>query len=784
MKPQRGGQVMKTTVSIVIIVALIFSLAASVAVIPAQAADECELILESMSSEERISQLIMPSFRYYQDPGGNTRNVTEMTPAIDDLLQRHGFAGIVLFAQNLEKTDQAVRLVDAFQKANASVEGRTQLLIAADQEGGLVTRLGQGTMMPGNMALGASGDTGLTAIAARIIGEELKSIGINMDLAPVIDVNSEPSNPVIGIRSFSDDPNTVASHGASFVSGLHDAGIIATVKHFPGHGDTLTDSHTGLPRIEKGYDELSENDLIPFKAAVEAGADVVMTAHIEFPLIETGTYLSKSSGREIHLPATLSERIITGILREEMGFDGVVMTDAMEMDAIARHFGKLDAARLAIEAGVDILLMPVDTQTKRGISELEQYIADLAAFYEQEEIFAKKVDAAVLRVLTLKSRYGLTEPYARSNIEERVLQAVNTVGSYGHHETEWEITKRTITLVKNSGQILPFAKENGTTVVLTAYHNEVSSMLYAVGKLREDGKLPSGADIVAYSMQGQDYSELSALVKDADHLILVSETQSEAALNPGSSTGARGALIDSLITYAHNRGTDVAVISAYLPYDAARVDDADAVVLCWGARGMSEDPRETDGAIKQYGPNLPAALYLMFSTDESPCGTLPVSIPKLTDDYRYAEEYLYSRGWGLRYDRFRDRNAKLWYKAGLDLLYGSIAKRYLPERVSPQIIAQGLSCLTGKGMAFAYSEALSEAGLSALLYQYNRSSLFKGHAESTFLQFISSLRAATAIEAEAGSQTGLPAFKAVPLLVDFAAHYVLNQSLLTEEAIE
>ena len=189
-------------------------------------------------------------------------------------------------------------------------------------------------------------------------------------------------------RSFSDDPETVAAHGIVFMKSLQATGAIATLKHFPGHGDTDTDSHTGLPCIDRSYEEIQGRELIPFKAAIDAGADAVMTAHIQYPQIETATYVSKLTGEEITLPATLSQTIITDILRTDLGFDGVVITDAMGMDAIEQHFDKYDAAKLAIEAGVDIILEPVDTSTKEGIEELCTYIKTLAGMVLESEKFS------------------------------------------------------------------------------------------------------------------------------------------------------------------------------------------------------------------------------------------------------------------------------------------------------------------------------------------------------------------------------------------------------------
>ena len=368
---------MKKRILSLILVVLFVSLSA--AVVPASATEStAEQYLASMSTEDKISMMIMPAFRWKTDSEGNRTNVTEITDDITETLQKHSYAGVILFSQNTETNAGTTRFVDALQKANAAGGDRPQLLISTDQEGGNVTRLTQGTMTPGNMALGAINDVNITKEIAALMGKEMTAVGINADFAPDVDVNNNPANPVIGVRAFSDDAQTVAQHGSAFVEALNGTGVISTLKHFPGHGDTSTDSHTGLPSIDKTYEQLKQNELIPFQACISAGAQMIMTAHIVYPQIETETYVSKLTGDTINLPATLSKTIITDILRGDMGFDGVVATDAMEMDAIAKHFDKYDAARLAIDAGVDILLMPVEMRSKDGFAEMDRYITTLA----------------------------------------------------------------------------------------------------------------------------------------------------------------------------------------------------------------------------------------------------------------------------------------------------------------------------------------------------------------------------------------------------------------------
>ena len=708
------------------ITALVLSLILiiSTAAVPASAAPAAqspENILASMSAEEKVAQLLMPAFRYYTDSDGTLKGMAELTEDAAKCIGEYGFAGVVLFAQNLADTEKAVKLIDDMQKANAV--HKTRLLVSVDQEGGYVTRLGHGTQTAGNMALGAAGSEALTAEAAGIIGTELMAMGINFDFAPVLDINSNPSNPVIGTRSFSDDADTVAKHGVSFVKALQSAGVISTLKHFPGHGDTATDSHTGLPLIDRSYEELKARELVPFKAAIEAGAEAVMTAHIQYPQIEKTVYTSKLSGEEIVLPATLSKIVITDILRGDLGFDGVVVTDAMNMDAIAKHLDRYDAAKLALEAGVDIILMPVDTSTSEGIEDLGTYIKTLAGMVAGGEISAEKVDEAVLRVLRLKDAHGLTNAYAPADASN-----TSAVGSSAHHGAEWEIAKKAVTLVKNDNNALPFT--GGTVSVLTAYDNEVMSMEYAVGRLKDENRLPAGMTVSVHSIQKSTAEEATALTKGADHVVIISELYSAAGLANDYSRK-----VDAIIDSVHKAGGDVAVMSCHLPYDAARFQAADAIILAWSARGMTEDPRTAEGAPAQYGPNMPAALYLMLSAEGSPAGTIPVDIPALTEDVKYSGTPLYNRGYGLSYgDGFCSRAQfvkMLWEKAGgADEIFPKAGFEDVP---GDSAYSAAVDWAFGKGIvsgtsasAFSPNRGLTRAQAVAILWRLQGKPLVTG----------------------------------------------------------
>jgi beta-N-acetylhexosaminidase len=289
-----------------------------------------------------------------------------------------GLGGVLLFATNITGPEQLRTLTAALRAHNPGV------LIAADEEGGTVTRVQArtGSSYPGNAALGAVGDTGLTSRVAASIGAMLAEGGVNLDLAPVADIDANPANPIVGVRSFGTDPGLVAAHAAAFVSGLQSHQVAACAKHFPGHGRTDTDSHVTLPVVEASLRDLQETDLVPFRAAIEAGVRSVMTAHVVFPAIDT-------------VPATISRRFLSGLLRDELGFGGVIVTDALEMAAIGDNAASAEGAVSALAAGADLICLPAQWAAQ------QQARDSLARAVRSGAVPAHRVEESAARVRAL-----------------------------------------------------------------------------------------------------------------------------------------------------------------------------------------------------------------------------------------------------------------------------------------------------------------------------------------------------------------------------------------------
>ena len=285
------------------------------------------------------------------------------------------------------------------------------------------------------MALAATGDPENARKMANIYGTELSLLGINADYAPVLDVNNNPNNPVIGVRSFSDSPEIVSEYGSKYIEGLHETGTIVTLKHFPGHGNTDTDSHTGFPVINSSLDDLRACELIPFQKAIDSGADMIMTAHIQYPQIEKETYTSKSTGEKVYLPATMSHTILTDLLRDEMGFEGVVVTDALDMAAINDNFSDEDIMLLAINAGADMIMLPIIMDTNQFKRDLEM-IETAIRLVEEGKIDIETIDESVRRILTLKKNHGLLDKTDFTVTNDMISAAESGIGCKENRDTE------------------------------------------------------------------------------------------------------------------------------------------------------------------------------------------------------------------------------------------------------------------------------------------------------------------------------------------------------------
>jgi beta-N-acetylhexosaminidase len=435
------------------------------------------------------------------------------------------------------------------------------LLIAADLESGPSMRLRGGTALPGNMALGASGREEDAEAAGRIVAREGRAVGFHLNFAPVLDVNNNPANPIINTRSFGEDPSRVAALGRAYIRGLRNGGMLSTAKHFPGHGDTETDSHLALPVITAGRARVDSLELVPFRAAIDEDVDAVMTAHIAMPAL-TGS----------DVPATLSGAILDTLLRRELGFQGLVVTDALRMGAIASRYGAARAGVMALQAGADILLMPTNPS---------ETIDAVVRAVERGEVSRGRLDSAVARVLHAKERAGL---FRRRVVDLNRIPRI--VGDRDHWETARGIAERAMVLVKDTLSLVPLGAERRRSVLVVGYHGEsnagagaaFAAELRAAGaRVRQLRLWPASGTL--------SYDSVRAAAREASAIIFLvtarpTESRPDAVNMPDS--------LAFLVRWISSAGLPVIAVSLGSPYLLRQVPEVPAYLVAWAEGELTE----------------------------------------------------------------------------------------------------------------------------------------------------------------------------------------------------
>src|SRR3954463_2428808 len=509
-----------------------------------------DALLRHMTLQQKVGQLFV-----IEVAGRDANNVSDTARATNQRLfgvdtpaqaiAKYQPGGIIYYTtrnndDNIGDPAQVATLSNGLQAASLAQPKHIPLQISVDQEGGaLVARFGPpATQMPGNMALGAGRSADDAFDSAQVIGEELDAVGVTQDYAPVSDVNINPNNPVIGIRSIGGDPGLVSTLAAAQVKGFHDGGVSAVAKHFPGHGDTGVDSHFGLPEVTHTLEQIHQIDLPPFKADIAAGVDTIMTAHVVMPAIDPG------------VPATMSHKILTGLLRDELGFDGLIVTDALDMAGATATYPPDVAPVRAVLAGADQLLVAPQMDTA--------YEAVLDAVLSGE-ISRQRLDESVSRILLHKFRRGLfRDPFVDP------ATAAQVMGAPQHLADAQAITDRTTTLVKNDSGLLPLAA--GPRNVLVAgwgvdATQRIASGMAARGattQVLESGTTPSSAQIDA-AVAAAERADLVVVSTNNAYSINASTGQ------PTASAAAQTRLVRALLA----TGTPVVVAAMRNPYDVA-----------------------------------------------------------------------------------------------------------------------------------------------------------------------------------------------------------------------
>jgi beta-N-acetylhexosaminidase len=574
--------------------------------------------IASMSLEEKVGQLFVADV--YGESGDTTNpadvaaNRAMYGPDVkngDDLIAKYKLGAILYFrwANNLNDPVKTAGLSNDLQRAALAQPAKIPLLIATDQEHGAVYRLDEPfTAFPGQMALGATRSTGEALTTGMVTGRELTALGINQDYAPVADVNIDPGNPVIGVRSFGENTELVSDLTRASVRGLQQGGVSASLKHFPGHGDTITDSHNGVPWIFHTKEQWERIDAPPFRAGIAAGADMIMTAHVIMPYLQSDCDVVTQQGCD---PATLDPEIMTGLLRGELGYDGVVVTDSLSMQGVRDKYGDDRIPVLALKAGVDMLMMVDDTTSTISLD--VAYNAVLNAV-RSGELTEERIDESVYRVLRLKKQRGFFHG-DRQVDEGKVL---DRLGTPAHKALARAVADHSVTLVRNNAGVLPLTN-TGQRVLVTGYRNvtppsikippterlaKAISDLGATTELFETGTAPNQASVNA------------AVAKaNASDLVVVT------TVNSKNSASQRN-LVNALLA----TGKPVIIVATRNPYDIADFPNAPTYLATYSWEK----------------PAMEATARVLFGQTD-PTGKLPVTIPAADGSV------LYPYGHGLSY---------------------------------------------------------------------------------------------------------------------------------------
>lgn len=508
------------------------------------------------SIEEKAAQLLIVSTE--------AQDISAATAAA-----RAGLGGVQLQwgSYSLEETR---KLTEALQAAASASTEKTPLFIAVDYEGGSVyvpTTLGL-LELPTNMMLGAAADENNTATLFYLAGKELRRAGINLAFGPVLDINTNPRNPIIGIRSLGSDPAEASRLGGAIINGLKAAGVIAVGKHFPGHGAAEQDSHKTLPEISISTAELHATHLVPFKRAVELGIPAIMTAHIRYPALDRNN------------PATLSRAVLAGLLKKDLGFRGLVITDSLDMRAITSRMPVHKAAAAALKAGADILLL--------GKAKPRAAIREIAAQVRSGEINETRLNDAYGKVLEAKRAAGLFEPAETPSPFDKA-----------YLEIAGDLSRRAVTLVRDGG-LIPLPKDKKIAVIIFSPQRFAENAIHLYRTLRENGYQASQS-FFDIGLKDGELKQITKAASGADLLVLGSFQW----------TGAQNASQRNAINSLLGLGKPAVLLSLMNPYD------------------ISAYPKAA-GAIALYGMTAPsmAAAGEVLTGQLSPAGKLPVSLTR------------------------------------------------------------------------------------------------------------------------------------------------------------
>ncbi|GAC33019.1 glycoside hydrolase family 3 protein [Paraglaciecola polaris] len=597
--------------------------------------------------EALVAQKLMPDIRYFcpnisQGPATKkcTTPVTVLPKALKSMIADTGVGGIILFANNLHDTEQMIRLNRDLQ-ASAALGGHQPLFISIDQEGGRVVRIPQNisTAFSGNMAIGATyaqHGTYFAKISGEVIAKELAVLGFNLNFAPTVDVNVNPENPVINVRSFGEDPQIVAELGLAQMQAMQSQGIISALKHFPGHGDTNTDSHSGLPLVEHDISTIEAVDLAPFQYAIDhAAPGMIMTAHIQYPALDNNVF-DATDGSETILPATMSRPILTDLLRKKMGYQGVIITDALDMAAIAHFYQPTEAVIQTFKAGADIALMPIPIRTPSDIPKLKKLIHDVAYAIQSGHLSLAEVEQSVTRINRLKQDYIQADP-ANINIPNAVSHAQTVLASPAHLQAEQALADSSIIAIKNQ-QAWPINKRIQRIHMVMPDNSKCMALTTAFELAINQAVDKTTKHITCSSLTSDSTQNILNLQREAQMVIFSDITPQQSLVEMGGmddlvdwrlrpKKDALDAKLMHLIKATKPHQTSL-LLSMRTPYNVPKYANyVDGIIASFAYNTQQTESVDSHGQthIGYQGPIYHALANILLGTKQAQ-GTLPVSI--------------------------------------------------------------------------------------------------------------------------------------------------------------
>ncbi len=505
--------------------------------------NQIQEIISSMTLREKIAQMIISSSEGFSlDKNSKEYN------RLKNLVINQKIGGFIFFKGN---SLQEAEIINDLQSMS-----ETPLLISADFERGTKMRLDDGSLFPNNMAIGATRNPKLAYQMGLLIAKECRAIGIHQNYAPVLDVNNNSKNPIINVRSFGEDPLLVSQMGTAMIKGIQDGNVIATGKHFPGHGDTDIDSHNDLPVLNFDMNRLNNIELVPFKNAINDGVKSVMIAHLSFPAIEKSPYI----------PASLSEKIVSGILINQIGYQGLIVTDALNMSGITKHFSAKEVALMCVNAGIDLILMPQGEEL--SIKAIEQAVIN-------GDIKEERINYSVQKILEAKEWLGLNE---NKMVD---LEKINSiVNSEEEQILSQMIADESVTLVKNDNNIVPFKKANSTILLLSLNNGndkDNSDLFLKMLDVKSRGYF-NKINIFEQNGEVGNAEEIISASTEADYILI--PIYAKVKIKTGT-VGLPESQI-SLIKSLKEKGKKVIVISFGNPYLLQGFEEIDSYICAYG----------------------------------------------------------------------------------------------------------------------------------------------------------------------------------------------------------